>query len=435
MFDVTELSGLCRKAAGDDPSMLSDDELLASVVEWQSARAAFDLGEARALAELQVRGLTDRQHGLKTAQWVAAEAKVDRGGVSRRMRLGMRLRRLPSVEAAVASGELSADHAAVLADAAANPRVGDQVEATQRLWIDLADTTSFVDWAHQLGRTVVLLDQDGGYDPNRDLARNRLRLSPLPDGSLNVAGELIGEQALVVRQCVEGHADRLFLRMQRDHDLCPELPVPTRATLLAMALAELVLRGSVVDLDNSTGPATDVTLVIEATKPARPDSGSPDAADVASLADLVQRCGPAATPDGFHVHTETAASLLCDPVITALIVDSLGVPLDMGRHIRLANRDQRRALAQRDGGCVFPGCDAPIGWCDAHHVTWWRNDGPTDITNLALLCRYHHGVTHRDGWTMTTTTHQRFTWTTPLGQTLHSQRHRGRSPTGQLQPA
>ena len=121
MFDLTELSGLCRKAAGDDPSLVSDEELLAAVVEWQSVRSAVDVAEARALAELQVRGLTDRQHGLKTAQWVAAEAKVDRGGVSRRMRLGMRLRRLPSVEAAVASGELSADHAAVLADAVANP--------------------------------------------------------------------------------------------------------------------------------------------------------------------------------------------------------------------------------------------------------------------------------------------------------------------------
>ena len=156
---------------------------------------------------------------------------------------------------------------------------------------------------------------------------------------------------------------------------------------------------------------------------------------MASLADLVERCSPAATPDGFHVHAETSACLLCDPVITALIVGSLGVPLDMGRQVRLANRDQRRALTTRDGGCVFPGCDAPIGWCDAHHVTWWRNNGTTDITNLALICRYHHGVTHRDGWTMTATTDQRFTWTTPLGQTLHSQRHRGRSPTKHLQPA
>ena len=40
-------------------------------------------------------------------------------------------------------------------------------------------------------------------------------------------------------------------------------------------------------------------------------------------------------------------------------------------------------------------------WCDAHHVTRWEHNGPTDITNLALLCRHHHGVTHRSGWTMT----------------------------------
>ena len=47
MFDMTELSGLCRQAAGDDPSMVSDEELLASVLEWQSVRSAVDVAEAR----------------------------------------------------------------------------------------------------------------------------------------------------------------------------------------------------------------------------------------------------------------------------------------------------------------------------------------------------------------------------------------------------
>ena len=159
------------------------------------------------------------------------------------------------------------------------------------------------------------------------------------------------------------------------------------------------------------------------------DPHSPVDRTAVTAASLVDLCGPATTPDGGHVHHQVAECLLCDPIITALIIDTLGVPLDMGRQIRLANRDQRRALARRDGGCVFPGCDAPIGWCDAHHVTWWRNNGNTDIDNLALLCRYHHGISHRHGWTMTTTHHHWFTWTTPLGQTLHSQRHRGRRPT------
>ena len=151
--------------------------------------------------------------------------------------------------------------------------------------------------------------------------------------------------------------------------------------------------------------------------------------DAATGNPLLDCCGPAKTMDGDHVHPAVAELLLCDPIITALIADSLGVPLDMGREIRLANRRQRRALAKRDGGCIFPGCDCPVGWTDAHHVIWWEHDGPTDIWNLALLCRYHHGVTHRRGWTMTAAGDDWFTWTTPSGDTLHSQRHRGRSPT------
>ena len=65
-----------------------------------------------------------------------------------------------------------------------------------------------------------------------------------------------------------------------------------------------------------------------------------------------------------------------------------------------------------------------MNWCDAHHVMGWEHGGPTDLDNLALLCRRHHGITHRRGWTMTALTNQTFTWMTPTGRTLHSQRHR-----------
>ena len=237
MFDVVDLTEGCRQAAGEDLSVLSDDELLAAVVEWEGLRSAVEVADARLLGELQARGVTDQRFGLKTTPWVAAEAKVDRGGVNRRKRLGMNLRHLSRVAEAVASGVVSVDHAKVLAGAAANPRVGDQVEAGVSVWVELAQVTSFVDWKHQLEHTVALLDQDGGYDPNRDLSRNKLRLTPYPDGSVGVTGELVGEQALVFRECVEAHADRLYLRLKADHELCPELPLPSRATLLAMAAA------------------------------------------------------------------------------------------------------------------------------------------------------------------------------------------------------
>ncbi|MGB3412724.1 MAG: HNH endonuclease signature motif containing protein, partial [Microthrixaceae bacterium] len=97
--------------------------------------------------------------------------------------------------------------------------------------------------------------------------------------------------------------------------------------------------------------------------------------------------------------------------------------LERGRQIRYATPEQRRALASRDGGCVFPGCDMPHAWTEAHHVTWWRNGGTTDIDQLISLCRRHHGVAHMTGWNVTLDKHGWTHWSTPNGRHLHGQRH------------
>jgi hypothetical protein len=48
--------------------------------------------------------------------------------------------------------------------------------------------------------------------------------------------------------------------------------------------------------------------------------------------------------------------------------------------------------------CIFPGCDRPATWCQAHHLTPWEEGGPTDLNNLALLCDHHHDAVHHHGW-------------------------------------
>ena len=76
-------------------------------------------------------------------------------------------------------------------------------------------------------------------------------------------------------------------------------------------------------------------------------------------------------------------------------------PLDLGRTTRVVHPAQRHALAVRDGGCVFPGCERPLAWCEAHHLRHWLKGGPTDLSNLALVCRAHHRAVHEQGWQLT----------------------------------
>lgn len=62
-----------------------------------------------------------------------------------------------------------------------------------------------------------------------------------------------------------------------------------------------------------------------------------------------------------------------------LVITADGEVLGAGKTIRLANRGQRRALRFRHARhCAFPGCEAPIDWCEAHHVTDYDPDPTTD---------------------------------------------------------
>jgi hypothetical protein len=88
-------------------------------------------------------------------------------------------------------------------------------------------------------------------------------------------------------------------------------------------------------------------------------------------------------------------------------------PLDVGRATRVIQPAQRAALTVRDGGCVFPGCDRPLAWCEAHHLQHWLHGGPTNLANLALLCRAHHRAVHEGGWRLIRGPDGQFTATPP----------------------
>ncbi len=62
-----------------------------------------------------------------------------------------------------------------------------------------------------------------------------------------------------------------------------------------------------------------------------------------------------------------------------MVLGSDSMPLDVGRQHRLATAAIRDALAQRDQGCAFPGCDRPPRYCQAHHIREWLDWGETKV--------------------------------------------------------
>jgi Domain of unknown function (DUF222) len=406
VFDTAQLLEDCQKAAGTAVGFASDDELFAGVKDLAAARAAFDAAELHLLGELESRGACDRQFGSGTATWVAHETGADRRTVATRVRVASKLRHpLATVGEALAAGTITFDHARALAESATD-RIVDELAAEQGAWVAKASDRSFKVWRGELQWRADLLDQDGPFDPDRELARNAMSITALGSDGVMFKGELAGAYAVGFRQLLEAKAGGLFRLAVSEHAECPELKVPTTKTLLALAMVELLRLGVACDRETTPGPVVDLMLVWNVEHPEVVESLDGD----------------------FKLAFERFSELFCDSLVTPMTIN--GVPLDLGRGERRASRAQRRALIFRDGGCVFPGCGAPAGWCDAHHVIHWHHDGPTDICNLALLCRHHHGVTHRRGWTMTATADQRFIWTTPEGRTLHSQRHRGKPPPG-----
>jgi hypothetical protein len=131
-----------------------------------------------------------------------------------------------------------------------------------------------------------------------------------------------------------------------------------------------------------------------------PDSGGTPATVILTLNadDLPGKAGYAVASDGTLIPTEKALQVAGAADVYFAAVSARGEVLRLSRSRRIASRGQTVALIGRDGGCSFPGCDAPPEWTERHHVVPWCDGGPTDLNNLTLLCAYHHHNFLRRGW-------------------------------------
>ncbi len=110
---------------------------------------------------------------------------------------------------------------------------------------------------------------------------------------------------------------------------------------------------------------------------------------------------PASVADGAFLSNHAVRRLACDAGILLVCETDRGEPLSVGRKTRTIPTAIRRALRRRDGDrCQFPGC-THRAFLEGHHFEHWVDGGATALTNLVLLCGFHHRFLHEHGYTGT----------------------------------
>ena len=131
-------------------------------------------------------------------------------------------------------------------------------------------------------------------------------------------------------------------------------------------------------------------------------------ADAATWAGLAEH---PADLDGYGpIPAGMARDCFTDAQWRAVVTDALtGLVASVSDDTYTPSARTRRHLFAQDRGCLFPGCPAPVWYCDADHSVPHDQGGCTDPDNCGLLCRRHHRLKTHTGWT----------WT------RHQRRHRG----------
>jgi Domain of unknown function (DUF222)/HNH endonuclease len=228
---------------------------------------------------------------------------------------------------------------------------------------------------------------------------------------LRFGGFLTGEHAELFQVLIDAAAKP---RKTPTGELDPRTLGQRRADAFTTILRAAAATGGEIPTHGGIKPHLSITIPYAALTRASL-GGSAEARNV----DVEQR--PAAQPVGVTAGARATTGELvfgeplpasdvrriaCDAGIIPIVLGSNSEPLDVGREHRLVTPPIRRALIARDGGCVIPGCDAPPGHCDAHHLIHWTDGGTTTVGNLALVCPPHHRAVHRGTWHLTVTNGQ-----------------------------
>src|SRR4051794_38694776 len=321
---------------------------------------------ARWARAAHTRGVGALDGAASTAAWLRAQARMREGDARAAIQAGEVSELLAETGAAWRAGEVSSAAMRMIAAARVDGH-DDTYAKCEPSFLDLArrHDLRYLRRATAHFRRLALAD---GTEPS---AHDGLHISRLYDGVTVIKGELSDLAAETVVTALHAYADP-------PEEQCPKTT--------SKRYAEALVRICEVALAHTGTPErarAQVSIVVDWKTLMERQPGRLDG----------EFTGP--------IHPRDIERLLCDCDISRVVTGPDSLPVDVGRMRRNPTPAKRRALVERDGGCRWPGCDRPAGFCDAHHVRPWFPDGETSLTNLVLLCSHHHHVTHKPGWSIT----------------------------------
>ncbi len=367
MFEGNEMSGLrsaLEEWAAQDLSEVGLDELADDLVELELTSGLLESERARRLSQFDSVAGPGRQGYPSLTAFLIHRCRMAAGRARRLVGLAHTAARCPSVQQAWTDQRISTDQAHRLletSDAAPGP-FGD---AEARLVgiiepLTASETRRALQYWHQ--------SVAGGDESELEHeARRGLSLSRTIDGM----GRLDGWTTPSAYESLRAMFDAL-------------MPPPTQGDIRT---ARQRRHDALEDLARDYLDRGDVRQV------------GGERPHVNVIADLEALQGIAGGRHEFGsgevVTVQTLRTLACDSSVSRIVLGPKSEVIDVGRRTRVIPAALRRAIIARDRHCTWRGCDRGPRWCDVHHLTHWADGGGTEPDNLALLCRYHHTLTHR----------------------------------------
>ncbi len=377
-----------------DRTTASDEQRLAWIEKVSEAERRVSALRTVLVGEAEAAGSAMRVRRTPLRDWMAGSGQQSRRQAAATVWRARELELRPRVQEAATKGSITLNQASAI-NQALNGLPADldreQRRCAETLILDAAAHTS-AEKLRSMSETLVAHvapslaetpEQRRARLEARDArARERrcLRFGAETDGSLDFSGNLPVLDGRRLQQVVQAIADREYRSAKDTHDRRRLVETPQQR--LADALSTLVVAAQAVE-NPSPSPS-------EGSSPGLPAAATQVMVVVPYEALLDRACDRGVLMDGTSVSPGELRLRACDADLVPVVLGTGSTVLDVGRRHRLAPPGLRLAVALRDGGCAFPGCDTPMWHCDVHHIVPWQFGGHTSLGNLVALCRSHH---------------------------------------------